>query len=34
MTHVGSPYTQAPEISMIGEYDERADIYSLGIMFY
>ena len=24
----------APEIITIGQYDERADIYSLGVMFY
>ena len=34
-TLVGSPYTMAPEMmSFICEYDERADIYSLGIIFY
>ena len=31
---IGSLFAIAPEIITIGEYDERADIYSLGIMFY
>ena len=29
-----SPFAMAPEIITMREYDERADIYSLGIMFY
>ena len=35
-TLVGSPCTLAPEVIISDSlgYDERADIYSLGIMFY
>jgi len=31
---VGSPFSCAPEIITTGLYDERADIFSLGVMFY
>ena len=33
-TFLGSPFTQAPELTFYSKYDERADVYSLGIIFY
>ena len=35
-THVGTPYTKAPEIykGMGRYYDNKVDLWSLGIIFY
>ena len=33
-SHYGSMFTMAPEILYLKHYDERCDIYSLGVTFY
>jgi serine/threonine protein kinase len=33
-TNVGTPYYQAPEIWSVGKYDEKADLWSLGILLF
>lgn len=33
-TYLGSPMTMAPEVAERKDYDERCDVYSLGVVFY
>ncbi len=34
LTLTGTPYYRAPEMFMGGGYDERVDIWALGVMIY
>jgi serine/threonine protein kinase len=33
-TKLGSNYTMAPEVMRMGSYDFKADIWSIGVVFY
>ena len=33
-TRLGTPYTLAPEVLSGGEYDSKADLWSLGVIIY